>query len=125
MKPTAGSKNTKPELVVRSYLHRHGLRYRLHASDLPGSPDVLLPRFKTAIQIHGCFWHRHPGCPRAFVPKTNVDFWMAKFDRNLERDQRTAQELKRLGWRVITVWECEIRDVERLRHLVEDIRAEG
>lgn len=101
------SKNTKPELAVRSALHKLGYRFRLHRRDLPGNPDIVLPRFATAVFVHGCFWHRHPGCKFAYVPCSRLQFWMKKFQANIERDRRARSALRKLGWRVITVWECE------------------
>lgn len=107
-------KNTKPEMVVRRTLHALGLRFRLHRKDLPGTPDIVLPRFRTAVFVHGCFWHRHPQCSRATTPKTRLDFWQAKFDGNVERDERKTRELIDMGWRVLTIWECETKDAAEL-----------
>ncbi|MBA2934995.1 DNA mismatch endonuclease Vsr [Sphingomonas sp. CGMCC 1.13654] len=113
--------NTRPEIVVRRLLHRMGLRFRLHRRGLPGTPDIVLPGRHTAIFVHGCFWHRHSGCRMASMPKTRIDFWQQKFDRNVERDRDNERALVDQGWRVLTVWECETRDLEalaeRLRHL--------
>lgn len=100
-------KNTQPELTVRSALHRAGYRFRLHRKDLPGRPDIVLPKYRTVVFVHGCFWHRHRGCKFAYAPKSRVDFWNEKFRSNVERDRRNASELRRLAWRVITVWECQ------------------
>jgi DNA mismatch endonuclease, patch repair protein len=91
-------------------LHRLGLRFRLHRRDLPGTPDIVLPGRKLAVLVHGCFWHRHAGCPFAYTPKTRVEFWKAKFERNVARDQEVQQALTDLGWRVCVVWECETGD---------------
>jgi len=99
--------DTTPEKAVRSYLHRAGYRFRLHVKDLPGSPDIVLPKWKTVVFVHGCFWHRHLGCLKAYTPKSNVEFWTAKFQANVGRDIRKSRELKRLGWRVLVVWECQ------------------
>ena len=107
-------RDTAPEIVVRKIIHALGFRFRLQRRDLPGTPDVVLPRHRTAIFVHGCFWHRHPGCSRATTPKTNGDFWHAKFDRNVERDRAAVQALQAVGWRVEVVWECETRDRSRL-----------
>lgn len=111
--------NTKPELIVRSIAHRLGLRFRLHRSDLPGRPDVVFPRHRTVVLVHGCFWHRHD-CGRAANPKTRPAFWKAKFDGNVRRDAATRQRLEEAGWRVIVVWECETANeaalAARLRH---------
>ena len=108
-------RDSEPELVVRRTLHALGLRFRLHVRRLPGTPDVVLPRHRTVVLVHGCFWHRHAGCPYSTVPKTNADFWQEKFARNVERDRTVAAELKGLGWRVLVVWECETRDPAALR----------
>ena len=103
-------KDTLPERTVRSLLHRMGFRFRLHRSDLPGSPDVVLPRFRAVVFIHGCYWHRHADCRRGqSTPSVNTEFWEAKFRKNRERDERTVRELTALGWKVIIVWECETR----------------
>jgi len=107
-------KDTKPELLVRSLLHRMGYRFRLYRKDLPGTPDIVLPRLRTVVFVHGCFWHRHKDCKGTSTPKTHVDFWEAKFKRNVERDSRNRRDLRRLGWRYIVVWECETRNVCRL-----------
>lgn len=101
-------KDTKPELVLRSILHRAGFRYRLHDKRLPGKPDIVLPKYRTAIFVNGCYWHRHPGCPKATTPKTNTAFWQQKFDETVRRDERKSAELIERGWLVITVWECEL-----------------
>jgi DNA mismatch endonuclease (patch repair protein) len=108
------SENTKPELAVRRLLHRLGHRFRLHRRDLPGKPDVVLPRHRLAIFVHGCFWHRHPGCAKATTPKSRMDFWNAKFDANVARDGRVGQELAAKGWRVMIVWGCETRSAGEL-----------
>src|SRR5690554_4709711 len=99
-------KHTRPELLVRSGLHRLGFRFRLHPRNLSGRPDLILPKYRVAIFVHGCFWHRHPGCKYATTPTTREDFWRAKFEANVERDRRKARELREAGWRVLTVWEC-------------------
>ena len=116
-----GSKDTAPELVVRRSLHALGFRFRLHRRDLPGTPDIVLPKHHAVVIVHGCYWHRHPGCPHAQDPATNREFWESKFRHNMERDARVQAELEGLGWRVIVVWECETRDMERL---TERLRAE-
>lgn len=100
------AQNTKPELKVRKILHAAGFRYRLHVRTLPGSPDLVLPRHKAVVFVHGCFWHRHRGCRFAYMPKSNKAFWKKKFDANVSRDRRSGVELRKLGWRVLTVWEC-------------------
>lgn len=102
-------RNTGPELRLRSLLHRAGFRFRLHAKDLPGKPDFVLPKYRTAIFVHGCFWHRHEGCRNATTPSTRTKFWQAKFDGNVERDRRNSAALEAAGWTVITVWECDLK----------------
>ena len=106
-------KDTKPELLVRQFLHANGYRFRLHRKDLPGRPDITLPRLRTVIFVHGCFWHRHGGCPYFVVPKTRTDFWMEKIGRNVANDERQQAELRAAGWRVLVVWECELRRPQR------------
>jgi DNA mismatch endonuclease, patch repair protein len=107
--------DTKPERIVRSLLHQSGYRFRLHRKDLPGRPDIVLPRYQAAILVHGCFWHRHKGCRFAYTAKSRQDFWKQKFTENVERDRRNLRALRKLGWRCLTVWECETRNPERLR----------
>jgi len=102
------AKSTKPELIVRSILHRLGFRFRINRKDLPGKPDIVLPKYKTVIFVHGCYWHRHKGCKKATTPKKNHDFWVNKFNENITRDQRNQAELEQLGWGVIILWECKI-----------------
>lgn len=109
-----GGRDTKPELVVRRTIHRMGFRFRLHRRDLAGTPDIVLPRHKLVIFVHGCFWHRHEGCRHSTTPKTRTTFWTAKFDANIERDRRNAAALELAGWRVATVWECETRNLGTL-----------
>jgi DNA mismatch endonuclease, patch repair protein len=111
-----GPKDTQPELVVRSLVHALGYRFRLQRQDLPGTPDIVLPRLGKVIFVHGCFWHRHLGCKKASMPKTRVDFWMDKFTSNVERDARKERELRLRGWDVAIVWECETRNHETLTH---------
>ena len=108
------SKNTKPERVLRSLLHRAGYRFRLHSKQLPGKPDIVFNPRKKVIFMHGCFWHRHEGCRYASVPKTNVDFRNAKFEQNVMRDAHVQKEIKKIGWSSLIVWECEIRNVDDL-----------
>lgn len=107
-----GSKDTRPELALRRALHKQGLRFRLHAKQLPGKPDLTFPRFKTIVFVHGCFWHRHLACSVASVPKSNTEYWLDKFNKNIKRDREVKQKLEALGWRVIVVWECELRSRE-------------
>lgn len=108
------ARNTAPELAVRSLLHRMGYRFRLHQTNLPGKPDIVLARYRTVILVHGCFWHRHRGCRFAYTPKSRPDFWLRKLESNIVRDRQVKAELTRLGWYVITVWECELRSLDRL-----------
>lgn len=107
-------KNTKPEIRLRQLLHRAGFRFRLHRKDLPGRPDLVLPKLGVAIFVHGCYWHRHPNCVKATVPASNRAFWRKKFQDNVNRDARTKSQLEVLGWRVIIVWECEIASPQML-----------
>lgn len=100
--------DTGPELRLRSLLHQRGYRYRLHDPKLPGKPDLVFRRYRTVVFVHGCYWHRHEGCAKATTPKSRADFWHAKFNGTVERDQRKARELAEKGWRIITVWECEL-----------------
>lgn len=111
-----GRRDTAPELRVRRFLHGAGLRFSLHRRDLPGRPDVVLPRYRTIVFIHGCFWHRHQGCPFSTTPGTRVDFWTTKFEANMARDQRNDALLSARGWQVLTVWECQT-DEESLSDL--------
>lgn len=107
-------KNTKPEVKVRQALHALGFRFRLHRRDLPGSPDIVLPKFRTVIFVHGCFWHRHPGCKYASTPKSRQEYWLPKFESNVRRDAIKEAQLKELGWRVLVVWECETKNIVQL-----------
>jgi DNA mismatch endonuclease (patch repair protein) len=115
-------KNTKPEIAVRKHLHRLGLRFRLHDARLPGRPDLVLPRYKAIVHVHGCYWHQHSGCKFAYMPKSNQQFWKTKLDGNVRRDRETAQRLQSLGWRVFVVWECETGDPQVLNSLAASIR---
>lgn len=103
-------KDTKPEIVLRSLLHKSGLRFRLHEKKLSGRPDIVLPRYKTAIFVHGCFWHRHQGCRYAYMPKTRIEFWKEKFERTVQRDIEKNKALAAEGWHVFTAWECELKE---------------
>ena len=108
-------RNTKPEIVVRSLLHDLGYRFRLHRKDLPGKPDITLPKHKKIIFVHGCFWHGHTGCSRSKRPSTNKEFWCEKLDKNIERDKETVDALRKLGWNVLIVWTCEVKDKDKLK----------
>lgn len=107
-------KNTKPEVAVRSWLHSLGYRFRIHQTDLPGKPDIVLRRYRSIILVNGCFWHRHPRCKRATTPKSHDLYWKRKFKRNVQRDAEVRSRLKALGWKVFVVWECELQNRDRL-----------
>ncbi len=109
------SKNTSPERLVRSMIHALGYRFRIHTDKLPGKPDIALARLKTVVFVHGCYWHRHPGCSLAYTPKTRTEFWEKKFSSNVLRDNHVANEILKLSWRILTVWECELKDTEKLK----------
>ncbi|MCJ2143685.1 very short patch repair endonuclease [Methylobacterium sp. E-066] len=113
-------RNTTPEMAVRRLAHALGYRFRLCRKDLPGSPDLVFSSRSKVIFVHGCFWHRHPGCRKASTPSTRVDFWQAKFDRNVERDLRNGVRLMAAGWDVLEIWECQTRDRERLAATLQD-----
>lgn len=102
-------KDTKPEILVRKYLFSKGLRYRLYDKKLPGKPDIVMPKYKTTIFVHGCFWHGHEGCKYYVVPKTRTDWWLTKINRNIEKDQKNKLQLINTGWNVIEVWECDLK----------------
>ena len=108
------STNTTPEKKVRSLLHKLSFRFRLHRNDLPGKPDIVLPKHCTVIFVHGCFWHRHQGCPRATTPSSRQEYWLPKFGRTVERDKKNQQLLGQKGWNVVVVWECETKDLSKL-----------
>jgi len=108
------SADTMPERKVRSLLHKLGFRFRLHQNDLPGKPDIVLPKHRTVIFVHGCFWHRHQGCPRATTPASRQEYWLPKFSRTVERDRKNQEELQRQGWNIIVVWECETKNLTLL-----------
>ena len=112
-------RNTRPELVVRRIAHKLGLRFRLHQKDLPGRPDLVFPRYRLAVFVHGCFWHRHEGCRYAYTPKSRVAFWTEKFAENVARDRRNEEALRDLGWRVLVIWECDTRDYEAISRRLE------
>jgi DNA mismatch endonuclease, patch repair protein len=114
-------KETKPEVLVRKFLFSKGFRYRKNVKTLPGKPDIVLPKFKTAIFIHGCFWHGHSRCKRAALPKTNNSFWKTKVKGNKERDKRNYLELKRMGWHVITIWQCELRNQQYSKSTLDSL----
>lgn len=103
------SKNTKPEILVRKYLHAQGFRFRLHDKKLPGKPDIVLPKYKTVIFVHGCFWHGHKGCKYFVMPKTRTEWWVSKINKNKENDNIILKKLSELGWNIIQIWECELK----------------
>jgi DNA mismatch endonuclease (patch repair protein) len=111
--------DTKPEMKVRSIVHRLGFRYRLHDSSLPGKPDIVFPRLHKVLFVHGCFWHRHFGCSLGRLPKSRLDFWKPKLENNRDRDRRNVSRLRRAEWKVCIVWECEVSNPERLTNKVE------
>lgn len=122
------AKNTRPEVLVRQYLHAAGFRFRIHVKKLPGCPDIVLPKYRTCIFVNGCFWHGHRGCRYATKPKSNADFWMTKIQNNIRRDELSVQALDIIDWKVITVWECELkkdRREETLAALAGQIRRNG
>src|SRR5665647_424469 len=102
-------KNTKPELLVRQFLHANGYRYKLHDKSLPGTPDIVLPKYKTVIFVHGCFWHGHKNCKYFVIPKTRTEWWLNKINGNIANDEKAAKALKKEGWRIITIWECGLK----------------
>lgn len=116
-------RHTKPELVVRSLCHSMGLRYRLHRKDLPGSPDLVFPKYRLCLFVHGCFWHQHPGCKYAYKPKSRQEFWLPKLARNVVRDEEKTEALQRLGWRVGVIWECETKNPNLLRERILNVLA--
>jgi DNA mismatch endonuclease (patch repair protein) len=111
-------RDTKPELVVRSLIHRMGFRFRLYASRLPGRPDIILPRHKKVVFVHGCFWHQHPNCSRAKLPQTRAEWWLSKLSRNRQRDAEIQEQLQEQGWKVLVVWQCQLRDSRALNALL-------
>ena len=113
------AKNTKPEMTVRAMIHRAGYRFRLHKKDLPGTPDIVLARYKTVVFVHGCFWHQHSGCKKSALPTSNVDFWKKKLQRNYARDEACKAALQDQGWRVIVIWECTLN--HSTLELIEDL----
>lgn len=113
--------NTRPEMIVRRYLHSRGLRYRLHVKGLPGRPDIVLPKHRVVVEVRGCFWHQHTGCEFAVTPKSNAKFWRDKLASNVGRDVRSARALRAAGWRVYTIWECRAYRRSALQALAERI----
>jgi DNA mismatch endonuclease (patch repair protein) len=118
-------KNTKPEIRVRKFLHANGFRYRLHAKELPGKPDIVLPKYRTVIFVHGCFWHGHAHCRYFVIPKTRTEWWLEKISKNIANDKKAEEALKYLGWNVITIWECQLKkqpEEVTLNQLLHQIR---
>ena len=115
------SKHTSPELLVRKALANLGLRYRLHVKSLPGNPDIVFRKNNTAIFINGCFWHQHKGCKRATSPKSNIDYWKPKLERNIEKQKQNLKELKKLGWKTVVIWECEVKNSDKLNKILPKI----
>ena len=119
------NKDTKPEILVRKHLHSKGFRYKLYDKNLPGKPDLVLPKYKTLIFIHGCFWHGHAGCRYFVVPKTRTEWWLNKISRNIDNDRKVISLLEQDGWKVITIWECDLKPAsidQTLANLVEELR---
>lgn len=119
------AKNTRPEMAVRRFLHAHGYRYRIHVKELPGCPDVVLPKYHTVIFVNGCFWHGHRNCRFATKPKSNADFWQSKIRNNIRRDELSVQALEAMGWRVISVWECELKNESTLPSMADQVQDNG
>jgi len=114
--------NTKPEILVRKFLFSNGLRFRLHNKKLPGTPDIALPKYKSVIFVHGCFWHGHNGCKKFTIPKTRTDFWLNKINTNIVNDQKHTTTLQTKGWKVITIWECELKNEKVMQKLLRQIK---
>ncbi|ASP97027.1 DNA mismatch endonuclease Vsr [Sinorhizobium meliloti] len=119
------NRDTRPEIRVRKILHRLGYRFRLNARELPGTPDIVLPKHRSVVFIHGCFWHRHAGCKYAYMPKTRIDFWSAKFTANLKRDAKAVERLRSDGWRILILWECETKDDKQIEEAIHRFFREG
>jgi len=119
------AKNTSPELIVRRVLHRMGYRFRLHVKTLPGKPDIVLPKYRTVIFVHGCFWHRHKGCKNCTTPTNRREFWVEKLNGNAVRDKLHQRALRKLGWKSITVWECQIEKMSRIEKLARKLIERG
>ena len=114
------NRDTAPEILVRSLLHRMGYRFRLQVKDLPGTPDIVLPKYRSVIFVHGCFWHGHEGCPRSQRPQANAEFWNEKIGKNMARDEKAQDDLRAIGWRVLIVWQCRTRKTDELRQTLEE-----
>lgn len=114
-------KNTYPEMIVRKFLFSKGFRYRIHDSKYPGSPDIILPKYRTVIFVHGCFWHGHKNCRASRLPTTNIEYWQEKFQQNVARDRRKIKLLEKDGWNVIVIWECSIKNIKRRKLELENL----
>lgn len=119
------NRDTRPEKIIRSILHKSGFRFRIQRKDLPWKPDIVLPKYKTIIFVHGCFWHQHEGCKKALPPKSNVSFWLEKFRKNKERDRKVIRTLQESGWKVIVVWQCEIPKIKNNPEIIKKLISEG
>lgn len=119
------SRDTAPERYVRSVIHKMGYRFRLNRRDLPGKPDIVLPRHKKVVFVHGCFWHQHPGCPRSTLPSSNHDFWQVKLSKNIARDLIVQETLRNTGWKSLVVWQCQLKDRRQLEQTLRDFLADG
>lgn len=115
------SKDTGPEVAVRKVLHAKGIRFRLHRTDLPGKPDIVIPRRRMVIFVHGCFWHGHVGCPKGRLPKSNLEYWKPKIVANRKRDEENTLKLRAMGWAVLTIWQCEIKDLQSFSAVLDDV----
>lgn len=115
------SRDTGPEKIVRSALHRLGFRFRLHNANLPGTPDIVMPKYKIVIFVHGCFWHRHENCKQAYTPKTRIDFWQKKFQVNIEHDRVVMKQLRESDWNPVVIWECQTENPEKLNIILENL----
>ena len=113
------AKDTRPEMKLRSLIHGMGFRYRLHVSELPGKPDLVFPKYSAVVFMHGCFWHRHEGCKLARLPKSHLEFWRTKLEGNKERDRRNIELLRGMGWRILVVWECSLKDLDKVAQRVQ------
>ena len=118
-------KNTTPEMRVRRTAHAMGLRFRLHRRDLPGTPDLIFPKYKVALFVHGCFWHRHQNCSKATSPKSRRDFWEEKFNRNVRRDAQNVSALRNQGWKVLIIWECQTKRYDLIEVLLTEVKSNG
>lgn len=116
------AKDTSPEIYVRRALFKAGFRFRLHNAELPGKPDIILPKYRTVIFVHGCFWHRHSGCKHATMPTSNIEYWQKKFQRNVKRDKEEIRQLETAGWKVLVVWACELKKNDKMGALILEIR---